>query len=34
MVKMGRAIDADSPPDAYHELRNAARWEPQIVGPP
>jgi CHAD domain-containing protein len=25
MVKMGRAIDADSPPDAYHELRKQGK---------
>jgi CHAD domain-containing protein len=25
MVKMGRAIDADSPPDAYHELRKKGK---------
>ncbi len=25
MVKMGRAIDADSPPDAYHEIRKQGK---------
>jgi CHAD domain-containing protein len=25
MVKMGRAIDADSPPDAYHEIRKKGK---------